>query len=199
MGKHTKKRVYSPEARKKFSDAALKRKITPENEKIRRNKISEKLKMYFSSMDEATRKELNDKIIKGQLNKSECEIKQWRLKQRNTRITEMILKGDLDIFKPSYNLNAIPFIEEYGTEYGYNFRHALNHTKGEYRIYDSELRKTYYADGYDEKQNVWIEFDESKKNSKRMEFEKLRQSRIEKLLNCKFIRLNEKEVSDGLS
>lgn len=39
----------------------------------------------------------------------------------------------------------------------------------------------------------------TKKNSKRMEFEKLRQSRIEKLLNCKFIRLNEKEVSDGLS
>lgn len=32
-----------------------------------------------------------------------------------------------------------------------------------------------------------------------MKFEKLRQSHIEMFLNCKFIRLNKKEVRDGLS
>lgn len=87
---------------------------------------------------------------------------------------------------PNYNINAIPIIEEYGKQYGYNFQHAEN--GGEY--YVDGLG--YYLDGYDKEKNVVIEIDESHHFNKDGSLKKrdiIRQEKIEKLLGCKFIRI----------
>jgi hypothetical protein len=87
---------------------------------------------------------------------------------------------------PNYNVNAIPIIEEYGNLYGYNFQHAEN--GGEYYVEGLG----YYLDGYDLEKNVAIEIDEShhfNKDGSLKQKDILRQSKIEELLNCKFIRI----------
>jgi hypothetical protein len=87
---------------------------------------------------------------------------------------------------PNYNVNAIPIIEEYGNLHGYNFQHAEN--GGEYYVEGLG----YYLDGYDLEKNVAIEIDESHHFNKDGSLKKkdiLRQSKIEELLNCKFIRI----------
>jgi len=84
-----------------------------------------------------------------------------------------------------YNQKAILIIESYGKEHGYIFRHAENHHNGEFQY------RGFFADGYDEQQNVWIEYDE------RYHFvynvlkhaDVIRQIEIMKYLKCKFIRI----------
>lgn len=90
---------------------------------------------------------------------------------------------------PNYNISACKIIDDYGKKHGYNFKHALN--GGEYYI--DELG--YWVDGYDEKKNVVIEFDEPAHfvDGKLKEKDILRQKEIETLLKCQFIRLNSKE------
>jgi hypothetical protein len=87
---------------------------------------------------------------------------------------------------PNYNVNAIPIIEEYGKQYGYNFQHAEN--GGEYYVEGLG----YYLDGYDKEKNAVIEIDESHHFNKDGSLRKrdvIRQEKIEKLLGCKFIRI----------
>jgi hypothetical protein len=94
-------------------------------------------------------------------------------------------------WQPQYNPSSIPIIEQYGKEYGYNFKHAEN--GGEFYI--EELG--YWVDGYDSEQNVVIEYDESRhfnKNGELKEKDKIRQKEITDLLNCKFIRIRETNI-----
>jgi len=90
------------------------------------------------------------------------------------------------VHKLNFNPKAIPIIEAFGKEHGCNFRHAQNHSKGEFSILG------YFADGYDEKNNVWIEVDEKHhfyKNGKLKRKDVRRQKEIQKFLKCKFIRI----------
>jgi very-short-patch-repair endonuclease len=87
---------------------------------------------------------------------------------------------------PRYNTKSIKIIEEYGKQYGYNFKHAEN--GGEFYI--KELG--YFVDGYDVEKNVILEIDEKNhfdNNGKLKEKDQVRQLEIEKLLKCKFIRI----------
>ena len=87
--------------------------------------------------------------------------------------------------KPNYNPDACKIIEEYGRKHGYNFQHAEN--GGEF--YVGGLG--FWVDGYDVKQNVVIEYDESYhyQNGKLREKDVQRQKEIQECLECKFIRL----------
>jgi hypothetical protein len=106
---------------------------------------------------------------------------------QHTEVKEKIRNsGAFKSLFPNYNINSIPIIEEYGKLYGYNFQHAEN--GGEYYVEGLG----YYLDGYDREKNVSIEIDESHHFNKDGSLKKkdiLRQHKIEKLLNCKFIRI----------
>lgn len=94
--------------------------------------------------------------------------------------------GAFKFLFPNYNIKSIPIIEEYGRNYGYNFQHAEN--GGEYYVEGLG----YYLDGYDLEKNVAIEIDEYHHFNKDGSLKKkdiLRQSKIEKLLNCRFVRI----------
>lgn len=79
---------------------------------------------------------------------------------------------------------SILLIEEYGKLNNLSFKHAEN--GGEYYI--SELG--YWVDGYDEKNNIVLEYDENYHN-KQVEKDNKRQKEIIDYLKCGFIRLNE--------
>ena len=88
--------------------------------------------------------------------------------------------------KINFNPIACQFIDDFGKQNGYNFRHALN--GGE------KVVSGYSLDGYDEEKNVVFEYDEPKHNilsiNKR---DKIREQRIINKLNpILFIRYNEK-------
>lgn len=90
---------------------------------------------------------------------------------------------------PGYNPNACKAIDEYGKQHGYTFKHAEN--GGEWFI--EELG--YYVDGYDPIQNVVIEYDELHhfdKDGNLRNRDIVRQNEIIEHLNCKFIRISEK-------
>jgi NUMOD3 motif len=87
---------------------------------------------------------------------------------------------------PTFNKNACEIIDKYGKENNLNFKHAMN--GGEFFI--KELG--YWVDGYDEKNNVVIEVDEShhfEDNGNLREKDIRRQKEIEELLKCIFIRI----------
>jgi len=86
----------------------------------------------------------------------------------------------------SYNKSSIPIIEAYGSENGYEFKHAEN--GGEYHVPNT----MFMVDGYDIENNVVIEFDEvHHKLEKNIIKDKQRQDQIGFELKCKFIRMNE--------
>lgn len=86
---------------------------------------------------------------------------------------------------PRWNPVACQKIDEYGKQYGYNFKHAMN--GGEYFI--SQLG--YWVDGYDKEKNTVIEYYEKKHNLKvQKDFE--RETEICNHLRCDFIILWEK-------
>jgi hypothetical protein len=83
---------------------------------------------------------------------------------------------------PNYNPNACLIIENYGNENGFNFQHAMN--GGE--IYIEELG--YWLDGYDNKNNVVIEYYE-KHHKKQIIKDEKRKKEIIDFLKCKFIEI----------
>jgi len=98
------------------------------------------------------------------------------------RIKETKLNGGQPY--PAYNINSIKYIEKYGKENNYIFQHAEN--GGEHYIDNLG----YWVDGYDNENNVVLEFDESYHN-KQKEKDSIRQIQIINHLKCKFIRINE--------
>lgn len=87
-----------------------------------------------------------------------------------------------------YNKSSIPIIENFGKCNNYNFRHAENHPSGEF------FYKYFFADGYDEVNNVWIEYDEKHhfRFGKLKEYDVERQNFIINELDCLFIRIDYK-------
>lgn len=109
-----------------------------------------------------------------------------KLKQRLSHINRLKNNGWIC---PMHNKRACDFIDEYNKHNNYNFVHALN--GGEFYI--KELG--YFVDGYDKENNVVFEYDEKHHfeidgNLKKRDIERMNE--IKKLLNCKFIRYNEK-------
>ena len=92
--------------------------------------------------------------------------------------------NDGNQISPNFNPNACKLIDEYGSNHGYNFEHAMN--GGEHYI--SELG--YWVDGYDKEKNVVIEYYEKKHERMKVHDEKRKQEIIN-LLNCQFIELKE--------
>lgn len=102
--------------------------------------------------------------------------------RRNNEITKLKVQTNGEI---NYNKSAIVIIEQYGTENGYKFRHAENHPEKEFQC------GKYFADGYDEERNVWLEYDEKFHfvQGKLRDKDKIRQEFIVNTLKCKFIRI----------
>lgn len=82
--------------------------------------------------------------------------------------------------QPNYNFVACQKIDEYGKQYRYNFKHAMN--GGEYYIKDLG----YWVDGYDKERNTVIEYYEKAHNSSVMQ-DLNRETEICNHLNCDFI------------
>lgn len=164
----------------------------PEIESIRRNKISISHKQRYLKMSIVDRNDLNVKIINGQNNKPLQEQIEWRRKVSVKRKEEMQRLGTNDVFKPSYNVNTIPYsIDILNVKYETKFIHAESE-KGEFRIYDKLLQKSYFADAYSEELNLWIEFDEGGKYDGEFlkEEHMKREQRIRKLLKCNILRID---------
>jgi len=99
------------------------------------------------------------------------------------KTTERFIKSGLS---PRVNKTACEQIDILGRELGYTFRHGAN--GGE--VYIKELG--YYVDGYDEQNNVVVEYDEPhhlKASVRKKDAD--RQAAIIKHLECKFIRIQE--------
>lgn len=188
-----KNRNVSVETKKKMSNSAKTRKTTPEQEKIRAEKISTFHKERYATMTSEERAELNKKIIIGQWDKPKEEIDSWMEKKSNARKEEMWRLGQLDKFAPSFNVNTIPYIEDIlNIKYDTKFQHALTEG-GEFHIYDKKRKKFYYADAYSKELNIWIEFDEERHfdilgNLK--EECQTRENRIKELLDPMFLRIH---------
>lgn len=73
--------------------------------------------------------------------------------RHKTRISTLeYLKSVKGHIKPRYNVNSIPIIEKYSSEYGWNMQHAEN--GGEINMFG------FWLDGYDKEKNIIFEYDE---------------------------------------
>jgi len=126
-----------------------------------KKKISKGVKLYYT--DPANREKKREEARKHNI---DCVENGWRI-------------------VPGFNPKACDIIDEYGKQHGYAFQHAKN--GGEI----SPLGLSYFADGYDIKNNVWIEVDEPFhfKGGELRPQDIQRQNEIIEALNCKFIRI----------
>lgn len=118
-----------------------------------------------------------------EVQKGRATSEETKQKMRVAAIARM--ERNMGQVKPNYSPEACGLIEEYGKRHGYNFRHAEN--GGEFHV--KELG--YFVDGYDTEKNVVIEVDESYhyQGGKLRKKDMRRQQKIERHLNCKFIRI----------
>ena len=184
-------KTASEQTKKKMSESAKNKKIDPEVVKRVGKEHSIRMKKHHAAMTREEKKELGKRILEGQWNKPQEQIESWIKKRSDKRKAEMERLGQLDKFVPSYNQTTIPFIEGVlNNKYKTKFIHAKSE-KGEYRVYDKEFRKTYYADAYSPELNIWVEFDEYNKFDKDVLKEEhiIRENRIKSLLGCEIIRI----------
>jgi len=90
--------------------------------------------------------------------------------------------------RPNFSLNGCKYLDGLGSEKKWNIRHALN--GGEKRII------CYFVDGYDENQNVVIEYDEPRHYDiygQLKEKDRVRMFDIISSTKCKFYRYNERK------
>ena len=97
------------------------------------------------------------------------------------------LKNTNKSFHPPYNKRACEYFNMMMEGSDFFIQHAENF--GEFHI--KELG--YFVDGYDAENNIVYEWDEKEHfiDEKRIEKDKIRQEKIEKLLGCKFIRIRQ--------
>jgi len=86
--------------------------------------------------------------------------------------------------EPNYNEDACLVIKKFGAEHGYNFQHAEN--GGEYWVENCG----YWLDGYDNEENVAIEYYEKSHKHKR-EQDRKRKREIKAELGCGFVEVFE--------
>lgn len=181
---------FSEETKRNQSIAAKNRKINPINDSIRKQKIQEFQRNRYQNFTEDQRQDLYNKQQLGYINMDPNKKKDQYNKISKKRKEEMLRLGTSDIFKPSYNVSTIEYIEtKLNSEYNTKFMHAEN--GGEFKIYDKVNQKFYYADAYSKELNLWIEFDEvgKFKNNKLKDEHIIREDSIRKLLNCNIIRI----------
>jgi len=106
-------------------------------------------------------------------------------KQHSEKTKQKIREARLKRVTPNFNSNACRIIDNYGKRYGYKFQHAEN--GGEIRVVG------YSLDGYDKKKNVVIEYYENR-HRKQWRKDLVRQRRIMKALNCRFVIIKEWEI-----
>jgi hypothetical protein len=184
----------SDETKSKIGESTKKRyeNMTPEELEIQKAKQSAGKRIWWDNLSEEEKQRRN-KIKDDALAKMSPET----IERKNKKISEsskrrMEEAGGLYNFKPMYNFKTIPYIEDIlNVKYDTQFRHAESEG-GEFKIYDSQERKFYYADAYCEEQNIWVEFDEKWhfKNGKLSEECQLREERIRAILDCMFLRIN---------
>lgn len=148
------------------------------------------LKSYQGSMKR--RKDGNPPLCFSCVSKK-CDrtTEEWKDKMGEVRERLWADVNHIYKFSPSHNKHTIPYIVSVlNIRFDTNFRHAESE-KGEYRVYDKELKCYYFADAYCPKLNLWIEFDEQYKfNDGILKNEHIiRQNRIYHLLGCQIIRI----------
>ena len=180
-------RIMSDVARKNMSAAALNRTIDPEMEEQRRNGIRCGITETWANMTSEERIIRGKQISKGKLNMLDDKKELERKRKSDARKAEMFRNGTNDRFVPSWNSAACKLIDDYSKKTKRNFRHAENHPNGEFYIRRVSGGR-FYADGYDEENNVWLEVDESY-HKKQIDVDIERQKEIIEQLGCKFIRL----------
>lgn len=159
--------------------------LTPEQRKeILSQEASERLKKRYENVTDEWRRKRNEKISKTKL-----EMDPVRKQEIYKIISEKNRENMLDdsgnfVFRPGYNKDTIPYIENVlNKQYNTEFIHAETE-KGEFKIYDKEMQRFYYADAYCPKLNLWIEFDEPQKfkNGKLPDDHYVREDRIKTLI-----------------
>jgi very-short-patch-repair endonuclease len=89
-------------------------------------------------------------------------------------------------YAPKYNPNSIIFLDLLSEKLNLHIQHALN--GGEKKFVK------YWIDGYIEKYNICIEWDEKHHNANRQKERDLKKEAfIIERFNCKFIRINEQD------
>ena len=162
-----------------MSCAAKNRKIIPENEEIRRNKISDGVKRNHAEFPKIGP------------NKGKRFSTEWKNNISSSIVRYRENRGWDKKFKPGYNEEACKIIDDFARENGYNFKHAEN--GGEFRVPTTR----YWVDGYDKERNTVIEYYE-KFHETRKERDMIRIDKIKQVLNCDVIILKEEGDIHGL-
>jgi transposase-like protein len=173
-------RSLSQEHKNKLSDALSGRKLSGEHKrKISQSHIG-KVKSITHRRNIGIAFRGKTPWIKGRVHDDVTKTK-MRLKRLEW------IENNLGQPSPVFNPIACKIIDEYGKLHGYNFRHAMN--GGEYHI--KELG--YFLDGYDEEQNVAIEYYEGHHfiNGRLKDRDVRREREIKTFLGCKLIRLTD--------
>lgn len=155
--------------------------VPPKDLEEFKRKISNKLRGIPKSQ------ETRNKIRLSRLGKKATS--ETRRKLREISQNRIINRGlnSVKVF-PSYSIKSCRYFDKLNED-GFNIRHALN--GGEFRF------RGYFADGYDESSNTWYEWDEDHhyyKDGTLKQKDLERQIEITKHLNCKFVRIREKDI-----
>lgn len=192
ISKNVSEKYKNPELRERVSD--IRKEWHKENMNSFKGKThsdSTKKRLSLSAKarfeDELERKRMSDRLI-GNIpwNKDKTNVYSEEVisKMSNSAKLRILKYGTNQIH--SYNPSSIPIIEEYGKANGYKFKHAEN--GGEYQV----PKTVFFVDGYDEENNVVIEFDEKYHfKESQQAADKKRQDIIGNILKCKFIRIDE--------
>lgn len=181
---------FSEETKLKQSIAAKNRNIDPINESIRKQKIKQAQQERYKNMSAQDLKSLREQQQMGYVNMDPERKRRHYERVKECNIQRILRSGPLDRFMPAYNISTIQLIEnDLNKKYNTKFMHAEN--GGEFKIYDKENKRFYYADAYCPKLNLWIEFDEQKKfkYGKLPEDQLIREDRIKILINCDIVRI----------
>jgi hypothetical protein len=142
-------------------------------------------KIQYDRWNNLTLEEQNDLIIRRKIGQDNVPLE--KKLEKGKRHSEWIIQNYHNdnklTLRPLYNKETIPYIVDIlNVRYNTEFRHA-ECNNGEFRIYDKELKRFYFADAYSEELNMWIEFDEPDKfkNGELLETHIERETRIR---NC---------------
>lgn len=143
--------------RKQFLDS-----LSPEERKREISLfLSQRMREEYPNRDPKKIEEKHQKIKETREKMSKERKQEWYSKVTK-KLKENII-NDTFSFKPQYNKSTIPYIVDIlNIRYDTEFQHAESED-GEYKIYDKEFDKIYYADAYCPVSNIWIEFDEKGK------------------------------------
>jgi hypothetical protein len=201
---------HSEETKKKMIESALKRKPVSEEtkEKLRLSNTGKKLsddhkrKLSISRRKRpSASEETRNKISQSSTGRHHSEETKEKLREIAHNISEetrykMRCAANKNLQKrskfgerviPSFNFKACEFFDKLSLETETHIQHAMN--GGEFKI------REFFVDGYDEINNIVYEYDELQHFNidgtlKNKDIQ--RQREIEKYLQCKFIRINEK-------